>query len=82
MYDALGAPTVFAIGNHAESPGCLVEQAVNRALADAFARAEALLLARLRAVTLADLAADVRRYSPPRTRYAAHPPSPRTRSKS
>ena len=59
VYDALGMPTVFAMGNRTESPGCLVEQAVNRVMDAAFADAEALLVARLRSVSLADLAADV-----------------------
>ncbi|HET9624411.1 MAG TPA: Rrf2 family transcriptional regulator [Kofleriaceae bacterium] len=71
VYEALGAPTVFALGNHHESPGCLVEQAVNRALGDAFERAAALLLDRFRAVSLADLAADVRRQWPAGMRHAA-----------
>src|SRR5262245_19179746 len=32
VYAALGEPTIFAIGNRTESPGCAVELAVNRAL--------------------------------------------------
>lgn len=58
IYKALGEPTIFAIGNATETPGCLVEQAVNRALDDAFCDAGALFAARLRNVTLAGLAAD------------------------
>jgi DNA-binding IscR family transcriptional regulator len=58
IYDALGAPTLLAMENRTEAPGCLVEQAVNAALASAFAEAEALLLARLGEVTLAALSAD------------------------
>lgn len=61
VYDALGAPAVFAMGDRTESPGCLVEQAVNRAMKKAFGEAEALLMARLREVTLAAIAADVKR---------------------
>ena len=61
VYDALGAPTVFAMGDRTESPGCLVEQAVNRAMREAFGEAEARLMARLREVTLAEIAADVMR---------------------
>jgi len=57
IYDAVGAPTVFAMGNRIEQPGCLVEQAVNQALASAFDEAEALLIARLGEVSLADLSA-------------------------
>ncbi len=59
VYDALGAPTVFAMGDRTESPGCLVEQAVNRAMQDAFGEAQSLLLTRLHAVTLAEVAGDV-----------------------
>ncbi|WP_394845410.1 Rrf2 family transcriptional regulator [Pendulispora brunnea] len=61
IYDALGTPTVFSIGHRVDSPGCLVEQAVNRALGGALADAEALLLTRLRSIAVADIAADVRR---------------------
>jgi Rrf2 family protein len=59
IYSALGSPSVLAIGNRTESPGCLVEQAVNAALGQAFQDAEALLLARLGEVTLAMLSADL-----------------------
>lgn len=58
IYAALGEPTLLAMGNRTEAPGCLVEQAVNAALGKAFEDAEALLLARLGEVTLARLSAD------------------------
>jgi Rrf2 family protein len=58
IYDALGRPSLLAMGNRTETPGCLVEQAVNTALDKAFHDAEALLLARLGEVTLAALSAD------------------------
>ncbi len=58
VYTALGSPQPFAMGNRTEAPGCLVEQAVNAALDDAFQEAEALLLARMGAVSLATLAED------------------------
>ena len=61
VYDALGHPSLLAIGNRTESPGCLVEQAVNAALDGAFHDAEALLLSRLGEVTLAELSADFHR---------------------
>ena len=60
IYEALGAPTPFAIGHRSENPSCLVEQAVNAALDDSLRAAQALLLERLGQVTLADLAADFR----------------------
>ncbi len=58
VYQALGDPPLLALGNRTESPGCLVEQAVNAALSQAFADAEALLLDRFGQVTLAALAED------------------------
>lgn len=58
IYDALGAPSLFAMGNRSEAPDCLVEQAVNAVMNDVFSEAEALLLERLGEVTLAALAAD------------------------
>lgn len=61
VYEAIGEPAVFALGNRTESPGCLVEKAVNAALDETFHDAEQLLLARLGEVTLAQLAADVQR---------------------
>ncbi len=60
IYSALDNPTIFAVGNRTEAPGCLVEKAVNRAMNESFEEAEALLLARFKQVTLADLSKDVR----------------------
>lgn len=64
LYDihlALGAPDVLALGHRTEAPGCLVEQAVNAAMSDAFTEAEALLLNRFRTITLAALSRDFHR---------------------
>ncbi len=61
LHDCLGEPAIFAIGNRNDAPECLVEQAVNAALEDAFTEAEALLLARFGEITLAALAEDFRR---------------------
>ena len=61
IYRALGEPALFAIGNRSDNPDCLVEKAVNAALGRSIEQAEALLLASLSKVTLAALAADVRR---------------------
>lgn len=58
IYDALGSPSLLAVGNRTEAPGCLVEQAVNAALDTACRDAEAMLLSRLGDVTLATLSAD------------------------
>lgn len=61
IYTALGEPTLLAMGNRTESPNCVVEEAVNQALGRSFDEAEAFLLARFGEVTLAALAADVKR---------------------
>jgi Rrf2 family protein len=61
IYEALGAPAIFALGDRTERPRCLLEQAVNRAVQGALGEAESLLMARLRAVTLAEIAADAPR---------------------
>ena len=58
IYDALGEPSLLAIGNRTEMPDCLVEKAVNAALDSAFRRAEAVLLERLGEVRLDALSAD------------------------
>jgi len=59
IYNALGSPTLLAIGNRTETPGCLIEEAVNAALNQSFEDAEALLLSRLGEVTIAALNTDV-----------------------
>lgn len=61
IYDGIGSPPLFAIGNRREAPDCAVEQAVNAALESSLRKAEALLLASFGAVTLADLSADFHR---------------------
>lgn len=63
VYDALGKPTVFGIGHRVESPGCLVEQAVNHALGGALEEAEALLMKRLRSVTVAEIGTDWKKFT-------------------
>lgn len=55
IYEAVGSPTVFAMGNRVDHPSCLVEKVVNQSLASAFEEAEALLIERFKDVTLADL---------------------------
>lgn len=56
VHRAVGGPRTFAIGNEHSHPECAVEKAVNEALEDVLADAEALLVARLKAVKLAELA--------------------------
>lgn len=58
---ALGSTSIFAIGLSTDHPECLVEQAVNTVLTDAFDAAQALLNERLRSVTLEQLAEDFER---------------------
>ena len=62
IHQALGASSIFAIGLSTDHPECLVEQAVNEALGEAFEAAQAL---RLGSVTLEQLASEFeRRYRP------------------
>jgi DNA-binding IscR family transcriptional regulator len=56
VHRAVGGPRLFAIGNEHPDAACAVEQVVNAAVEDALREAEALLVARLGAVSLAELA--------------------------
>jgi DNA-binding IscR family transcriptional regulator len=58
IHEAVGAPELLAVGHREDSPGCLVEQAVNAALEQAYRDAEAVLLAHLGSVTLDALSRD------------------------
>jgi DNA-binding IscR family transcriptional regulator len=58
VHRALGEPVLFQIGHASESPGCLVERAVNRALDGAMREAETILVQRLSTISLADIAGD------------------------
>jgi DNA-binding IscR family transcriptional regulator len=73
VYEAVGSPTVFAIGNRVEQPGCLVEQVVNQSLGDALDEAEALLLARFAQITLAELSERFNAQYPKQGGHHAHP---------
>lgn len=55
VHRAVGGPKIFAIGNEHSNPDCAIEQLVNEALEDAMRDAEALLIQRLGAVSLAQL---------------------------
>lgn len=59
VHEALGIDELFTLGLRTESPGCLVEQAVNRAMKDALGAAENVLLKQLGQVKLAAIAAEV-----------------------
>jgi Rrf2 family protein len=56
VHRAVGGPRLFAIGNDHPNPDCAVEKVVNEALEDVLRDAEALLVARLGTVTIAELA--------------------------
>jgi DNA-binding IscR family transcriptional regulator len=63
VYDALGRPALFGVGPRAASPGCLVEQVVDRCIDEALGEAEAIVLARLRRLRVADLVDEFRQRS-------------------
>jgi DNA-binding IscR family transcriptional regulator len=56
IHRAVGGPRIFAIGNDRPHPDCAVEKVVNAAIEEALAEAEALLIARLGRISLAELA--------------------------
>ncbi|MET3826052.1 DNA-binding IscR family transcriptional regulator [Sphingomonas sp. PvP055] len=56
VHRAVGGPRLFAIGNEHPNADCAVEKVVNAAVEGALREAEALLVARLGAVSLAELA--------------------------
>jgi DNA-binding IscR family transcriptional regulator len=72
VYEALGITTIFAMGPRTESPGCIVEQAVNRATGEAFDAAAAVLVERLAQVKLSALAAEIARQHPRHAARRAH----------
>jgi DNA-binding IscR family transcriptional regulator len=56
IHRAVGGPRIFAIGNEHPNPNCAVEKVVNEAVENALMEAEAMLVARLSAISLAQLA--------------------------
>ncbi|KQN07106.1 Rrf2 family transcriptional regulator [Sphingobium sp. Leaf26] len=58
IYRAVGEPRIFSIGLADPQPKCLVEQAVNASMSSALGDAEAMLIARLAQVTLAEIASE------------------------
>lgn len=55
VYDALGTVTPFGIGHRQARPRCPLEQAVNHVVTGALDEAEAVLMKRLRSVSVASL---------------------------
>ncbi len=72
IYMALESPTLLAIGNRTEVSNCLVEQAVNAVMSQAFHDAEALLLARFGEVTLAALSEQLQHHRRDHTAGPGH----------
>lgn len=58
IYQALGAPELFAIGSDDENPSCLLARAANAATADALAAARCRFEEKLKLVSVADLTAN------------------------
>ena len=52
VYEALGRPALFAMGNRSGHPDCQVQKNVDAALSDTMAQAEALFIERFGEVTL------------------------------
>ncbi|MFQ6332679.1 Rrf2 family transcriptional regulator [Methylophilus sp. 3sh_L] len=59
VYEALGPPSLLAIGPRSEHPECIVEASVNSALEVTYRQAQEILIAGLDAITLASLTHDV-----------------------
>lgn len=58
VYQAIGSPPLFGIGQKLDRPDCLVEQAVDARMEQSLGEAEALLMSRFGAITVDDLAKD------------------------
>ncbi|ALC13280.1 Rrf2 family transcriptional regulator [Sphingopyxis sp. 113P3] len=56
VHRAVGGPRLFTIGSEHPNAKCAVERVVNQALESALQEAEAMLVARLKTVSLAELA--------------------------
>ena len=55
IYEAVGTPAMFAVGNRTDSPECLIEKAVHKATTNAFRDAENILITKLKSTTLANV---------------------------
>lgn len=58
LYEALGSPALFAVGQAEDTPGCLMEQAANSATSRALQKATDTFSEALAEITMADLAED------------------------
>lgn len=59
VYESLGRPSLFAIGNRSERTDCLVERNVNAVMAETMTEARALFERRFAALTLDRIAPDM-----------------------
>jgi len=59
VYQALGCPNLFSIGNRSQHTDCLVEKNVNSVVADTMAEATALFAKRFGEITLDQIAPDI-----------------------
>ena len=73
VYDALGTPTLFALGPSDDTPDCLLERAANAAVAEALTASKAVFESRMAGVTVADLCRE------PRSTIAAYQAASRGR---
>lgn len=60
VYDALGQPTLFAVGQSDDAPACLLEKAANAATENALIAARGVFTSVLAKTTVADLAHQTR----------------------
>ncbi len=58
LYEALGSPSLFALGESEDRPSCLMEQAANKAVKEAILAANKTFLEQLRNTTVAELVVD------------------------
>ncbi len=56
VYEAIGAPELFALGLSSDSPTCLIEKAANAALSKSLRQAEKTILSQFKAVKLSQIA--------------------------
>ena len=61
IYEAIGEPSMFALGLAEDHPQCLVVGAVNDTLNDTFNEARQLILKRFQGVTIGDVAVGVKK---------------------
>lgn len=79
IYIALETPKILAMSHRSEAPGCLVEEAVNKVMDQAFRDAEALILTRFSEVTLAELSQHLHQRLKERTPCNVHDERSKTR---